>query len=148
MFRLGIRIKIIDIMKKIIRYIPLTIVILLILILTTQNTQENVQLSEAIRLWCSKYIESGWWNTPGHFRKLAHIVEYFLLGLSMYPAIRKVIPSILICLSISILDQVVKIFVPIRHFDITDMPYDALGYVVGIVIVYCIFKRISTRNKY
>ena len=48
------------------------------------------------------------------------------------------IVSMLLCITVSVLDQVIKIFVPIRHFDWADIPFDIVGAVFGIGLVMII----------
>lgn len=43
-----------------------------------------------------------------------------------------------LCMAVSVLDQSVKVLVPIRHFDWTDIPLDVVGSLVGIGIVVII----------
>lgn len=38
------------------------------------------------------------------------------------------------CLLCSLGDQTHKLFVPTRHFDVLDLPFDALGYLLGIAL--------------
>ena len=117
----------------------------MILFLTTQNIQDNAKISEGFREGLIKlYDEFGinssgaWWNDKLAVRRLGHILEYGLLGLASGVAFcdshRGVIKAVIMCLIISIIDQTIKIFVPIRHFDIVDIGFDLIGAVIGIGI--------------
>ena len=121
-----------------------------ILFLTTQNISENAAISEMFRkLLIECYERAGldsanaWWNDKLAVRRLGHILEYGVLGIASGIALidldshraNSILKAIGICLSISIIDQTVKIFVPVRHFDIVDIGYDLIGAVVGILIV-------------
>lgn len=64
-----------------------------------------------------------------HIRKLGHTLEYFLLGIASYAAFGWY--GVPVDGAISLLDQFFKILLPTRHFDITDLPYDAAGYLLG-----------------
>ena len=139
-------------MKKIvIRSVPLLLALMLILGLTVQNTGDNVYFSEQCRAYAVKIAEhldidtqNAWWNTPAHFRKIGHVIEYCLLGMGLYFALRMPILSIILCTGVSFLDQYIKMHVPLRHFDITDIPFDVAGGVIGIfamvIIIRCFQK--------
>ncbi len=126
-------------MRKIFKCIPMIIVIFVIWQLTTQDTAANVEMSEKLRLFLQPYIEDGWWNTPEHFRKIAHIVEYLILGIAVKWCIKRIFNALLLCVGISFLDQIVKSQLPQRHFDLTDLPFDMYGYIIGILIAIIIF---------
>lgn len=81
-------------------------------------------------------------------RRIAHIVEYALLG-AFAAALclsgsgskpRQALCAMLICLLASIADEAHKIFVPGRHFDPVDLVLDALGYipVICLCLVVCL----------
>lgn len=88
-----------------------------------------------VRLWMGANI-----------RRVAHTVEFFFVGLfASLVAVcldKRVSPTRLRCVSVlafcavcSVGDQVHKIFVPGRHFDIIDLGFDAAGYVVAMLLV-------------
>lgn len=118
----------------------------MILFLTTQNIQDNAKISEGFRGLLVKVYEkvgvessTAWWNDKLAVRRLGHVIEYGLLGIASSIAFidshkRGVIKAIALCLIISVLDQVVKIFVPVRHFDVVDIGFDLIGAVIGIGI--------------
>lgn len=90
-------------------------------------------------------ITDTWWNSSSGIRKLGHIIEYGLLGIASgiafidsHRRLRGMGIAMGVCIIVSVLDQVVKIFVPIRHFDWTDIPFDVLGSLIGIGIVVII----------
>ena len=102
----------------------------------------NMTLSETCRqatvLLCKRIglqTENVWWNDVAHFRKLGHAFEYFVLGMSTRLLVNKTLIAVVICMFVSFLDQILKIFIPLRHFDITDMVFDAFGYFVGIYLM-------------
>ena len=45
------------------------------------------------------------------------------------------VPVLLFCAACSVGDQVHKIFVPGRHFDVIDLGFDAAGYVIAMLLV-------------
>lgn len=121
------------------------------------NTGRNVELSEWFRARLldictylgikSEKLEGAWWNDSSGIRKLGHIIEYGLLGIGAGVAIDRKRWAVITCIAVSILDQVIKVFVPIRHFDITDLPFDAIGAVLGIMIVTGVQRLISRKNR-
>ena len=88
-----------------------------------------------VRLWMGSNI-----------RRVAHTVEFFFVGLFASAAVvclrRRPWRSdiccaaiLLFCVVCSVGDQVHKIFVPGRHFDIIDLGFDAVGYVTAMLLV-------------
>ena len=81
-------------------------------------------------------------------RRLGHIPEYFLLGCALYPALKMTFSSRKIgfwafaaCLLVSLADQTLKALIPVRHFDVLDLPMDFLGYGAGILLSRGIWKK-------
>lgn len=88
-----------------------------------------------VRLWMGVNI-----------RRVAHTVEFFFVGLfASLVAVcldKRVSPTRLRCVSVlafcavcSVGDQVHKIFVPGRHFDVVDLGFDAAGYIAAMLLV-------------
>lgn len=88
-----------------------------------------------VRLWMGANI-----------RRVAHTVEFFFVGLfaslvavcldKRVPIIRlRCVPVLAFCAVCSVGDQVHKIFVPGRHFDMIDLCFDAAGYVTAMLLV-------------
>ena len=55
--------------------------------------------------------------------------------------------SIAICFGVSLLDQTVKIFIPGREFDWTDLPLDFFGYTVGSCLILLVYRRLIKVKK-
>ena len=91
--------------------------------------------------------DNEWWNTDKGVRLLGHVIEYFALGLAAGIAFRKKWLALIFCMVVSIADQITKIFVPIRHFDAGDIPFDIIGFVRGILIVWVIETAFRALNK-
>lgn len=81
-----------------------------------------------------------------HIRRVAHTVEFFFVGLfaslaavcldkRVSPTRLRCVPLLAFCAVCSVGDQVHKIFVPGRHFDMIDLGFDAAGYVVAMLLV-------------
>lgn len=81
-----------------------------------------------------------------NIRRVAHTVEFFFVGLfaslaavcldkRVPPTRLRCVPLLAFCAVCSVGDQVHKIFVPGRHFDMIDLGFDAAGYVVAMLLV-------------
>lgn len=88
-----------------------------------------------VRLWMGANI-----------RRVAHTVEFFFVGLFASAAVAclgerlpcarfRYVLALLFCAVCSVGDQVHKIFVPGRHFDVIDLGFDAAGYVTAMLLV-------------
>lgn len=88
-----------------------------------------------VRLWMGANI-----------RRVAHTVEFFFVGLFASAAVAclgerlpcarfRYVFVLLFCIVCSVGDQVHKIFVPGRHFDMIDLGFDAAGYVTAMLLV-------------
>lgn len=88
-----------------------------------------------VRLWMGANI-----------RRVAHTVEFFFVGLFASATVacldKRVSPTRLwrvsvlaFCVVCSVGDQVHKIFVPGRHFDVVDLGFDAAGYIAAMLLV-------------
>ena len=97
-------------------------------------------------------------------RRLAHIYEFGFFGLSASMMMltapwprrqtnhlssvhvgRRLAATVLLCAAVSVLDQVHKIFVEYRHFDLLDLRLDAIGY-VGASLVVTFLYYLATRH--
>ena len=138
-------------MKRFLRFIPIIIAIGAIISLTLMNTPKNVAMSEEFRKLLVRACEKlgissdAWWNSSSGIRKLGHILEYGVLGIASGMALidshrwfKGTAFALVLCVAVSFIDQSVKIFVPIRHFDWTDIPFDIIGAVLGIGVVVVI----------
>ena len=119
---------VIQLAKKI-KWILLLGVLVMILALNLQSQRGTLALSNHVAglLSALTTADSNWIYT--HIRKLGHIFEFFWLGLANYLCFGW--RGLLFDGGISLLDQCAKIVLPTRHFDITDLPYDMAGYVLG-----------------
>ena len=132
-------------MKKALRYIPFIIVIAAIFALTAQSLEGTMNLSDTfmntlIKI-CSRLgidTDSEWWNSRSNIRWLGHTIEYFILGLAAGSVFKRKWIALPVCLFISVIDQVTKIFIPVRHFDPEDIPFDIVGFCGGIAIAWVI----------
>lgn len=85
-----------------------------------------------------------WMGT--NIRRVAHTVEFFFVGLfaslaavcldkRMSLTRLRCVPVLAFCAVCSVGDQVHKIFVPGRHFDVIDLGFDTAGYVTAMLLV-------------
>ena len=89
----------------------------------------------SIRMWVGTNV-----------RRVAHTVEFFFVGLFAsvivvcfsrrpWSVCPRCVPVLLFCAACSVGDQVHKIFVPGRHFDMIDLGFDAAGYATAMLLV-------------
>ncbi len=88
-----------------------------------------------------------WWNDATQFRKVGHVIEYFILGISAQSLFKRMSISILVCAIISMTDQLAKIYIPKRHFDVSDLPFDVIGYISAILIVFVLSTAVELWRK-
>lgn len=132
----------------------------LILGLTLQSAQSTTALSDWFRDWLLRFVlpdsSAAKWISV-NIRRLGHVPEYFLLGVTVYSALRGTFPgrrvllwAILICACVSLGDQGLKELIPVRHFDDRDLPMDVIGYSLGIAAAslaqHCIEKKRRKEN--
>jgi len=78
-------------------------------------------------------------------RKLAHVLEYFILGIlsilfiKEFNISKKVLLAILICVIYATSDEIHQLFVPGRSFMISDIIIDSIASSVAVVL----FKRVN-----
>lgn len=135
-------------MEKLKKWISIGLSLLLIFGLTFQNSQASKQLTENTQVAINSVIASKrssthWWNDYILMRKIGHLIEYIPLGLSTCFAFRGW-RELVFCVVVSFVDQLIKGILPGREFDWIDMPFDFIGYVVGILVM-AIVLRIRNR---
>ena len=92
--------------------------------------------------WKTTLTTADWYAFYILVRKFAHSVEYLLMGVAssfsflVWGRKRPYLLAVVFCAVVSICDQLSKIVVPGREFDITDIPFDVMGYLIGIIFVY------------
>lgn len=123
----------------------------IILGLTLQSAQGTTALSDWCRDALLKILPEGSkaaeWVTR-NIRRLGHVPEYFLLGLTVYGALKSSFPgkrvfflALVCCAAVSVGDEVLKELIPVRHFDWRDFPMDLLGYGLGISFGWVFWKE-------
>lgn len=93
-----------------------------------------------------------------NIRRVAHTVEFFCVGLFSAAAtaclgerilrtrLRRLL-VLLFCVVCSVGDQVHKIFVPGRHFDVLDLGFDAAGYIVAMLLVLLVATLTASLSR-
>ena len=134
-------------MKNVKKYWPVILCIIAIFALTMQSVSSTMGLSNFTLSLFTRFMEAlglntadAWWNDSINFRQLAHIFEFGFLGLVAGLLIKRPLPAVGICACISLADQTLKIFVPVRHFDYVDLIFDAVGYVLAVALIHTIRK--------
>lgn len=78
-------------------------------------------------------------------RKLAHFIEYTILGILVYNLIysynKKIYISTIICIIYAISDEIHQLFVPGRSCQILDILIDSMGSVTGIILLYILYRH-------
>ena len=138
--------------RKIALVISLTFCVLsivLIVFLTTQNSDDSLTLSQGLYFWIAGFaiinnidLSGSWWFTPTNIRRFAHSAEFFALGLTSNIFLNCVtenrkkagILTLISSFCFSLADEFIKAQVPGREFDIVDMGFDFFGYLIGIII--------------
>lgn len=138
--------------KKISLYILILLAIGAIMYLTVMKLDDTVYLSESFRTTvntvCGRLgldTSSEWWNSGAGIRLVGHVIEYFALGLVVGIAVKWKIVGLIVCMAISLIDQTVKIFIPARHFDWGDIPFDIIGFCCGLAIAWVV--RFAIRKE-
>lgn len=123
--------------------------IVLIVFLTTQNSDDSLTLSQGLYYWIAAFaimnnidLSGSRWFTPTNVRRLAHSAEFFALGLTSNIFLNCVtenrkkagIITMISCFCFSLADEFLKAQVPGREFDVVDMAFDFAGYLIGVII--------------
>lgn len=134
--------------KKYISILLLILAILLIIVFTLQPgsasaalTMHFVNVIEKVNNKLN-HTKADWYSFYILVRKFAHSMEYLVTGVTssffclVWGKKRPYLMAIVFCAVVSICDQLSKIVVPGREFDITDIPFDVMGYLIGILFVH------------
>lgn len=131
-------------MKKVISIILVIIWMVVIFLLSNQNTVETNNTTNIIYRIFNINSDSTLLFTI--IRKFAHFFEYLILGLLVYNMFKKfnisniMMCSLLLCIIYSCLDEIHQIFVPGRTFKIYDCLIDTLGSFIGIMLYRLVEK--------
>lgn len=118
-------------------------------LLTVQTPNETMRLSG----WWSNFLAStGLVSAPQSsfiIRKVAHTADFLSVGVlaalcalawfsDKWSRKKLVVCATLFCVACSLADQTHKLFVPGREFDCRDLAFDAIGYLIGIAVVFAV----------
>jgi VanZ family protein len=74
----------------------------------------------------------GTWDTI--LRKLAHVVEYVILGALLVRALTAPVPALAAGIAYAISDELHQAFVPGRYASALDVAIDSVGVVLGVLL--------------
>lgn len=110
---------------------------------SSQSGAESIGLSERVRLWLMETPFAGMLpmiadNMVASMRKWAHIFLYATLGFFSYMAVGVYAP--VPCFLYSCLDEYHQKFVPGRTCNVSDLGYDACGWLAGIALAFALTR--------
>ena len=136
--------------KMLLTWLPVGVMLIVIFSLTLQSPSGTSQLSRWVQDFLLSLFEKGkapaWIYNMHWVRSYAHIPLYFALSLALYmacrasfvpkwPTMRETIGLALLAAAVSsligLLDEFIKIFLPMREFDVVDWGIDVLASVIG-----------------
>ncbi len=129
-------------------YIVSIVVVIGIFLLTLDTPDATRQLSKKVLVFAVQILDINEenpprWATDLHwFRSLAHLPEYFILGISIKScikafgsdklSIKSLGIAIIICVIIAFIDETLKLVLPAREFEGQDLLFDIVGSTTGI----------------
>ena len=123
-------------MKKIIYGILLLAAVVALLLLTLQDAEGTVKLSEGLRLWLERF---GLKSDFHSIRSNAHLVLYFLFGIVLCLYGWEcgwswwVILAVGSC--VGLIDEGMKVLLPTREFDFVDLVKDWVGVAAAVGMI-------------
>ena len=126
-------------MKKIIKLLFIIIWLLVIFLFSNQDGSTSTSLTNGILEKYLFFVDSDIFFMI--IRKMAHITEYFILGILVLNFInefkidKKIVVSILICFILASFDELHQLFIPDRTGRLLDVFIDMIGDSLGILIL-------------
>lgn len=126
-------------MKKIIKLLFIIIWLLVIFLFSNQDGSTSTSLTNGILEKYLFFVDSDIFFMI--IRKMAHIIEYFILGILVLNFInefkvdKKIVISILICFILASFDEFHQLFIPDRTGRLLDVFIDMIGASLGILIL-------------
>lgn len=126
-------------MKKIIKLLFIIIWLLVIFLFSNQDGSTSTSLTNGILEKYLFFVDSDIFFMI--IRKMAHITEYFILGILVLNFInefkidKKIVVSILICFILASFDELHQLFIPDRTGCLLDVFIDMIGASLGILIL-------------
>lgn len=137
-------------MKKVIKLLLIILWLLVIFIFSNQDGTTSTALTNGVLEKYLFFIDSDIFFIV--IRKIAHIIEYLILGILVFSFVnefkidRKIIISLLICLIFSSLDEFHQLFIPGRTGKILDVFIDMIGVLLGIGVVSLVHKDLRKQR--
>ena len=126
-------------MKKIVKLLLIVIWLLVIFLFSNQDGSTSTSLTNGILEKYLFFVDSDIFFMI--IRKMAHITEYFILGILVLNFInefkidKKIVVSILICFILASFDEFHQLFIPDRTGCLLDVFIDMIGASLGILIL-------------
>ena len=126
-------------MKKIVKLLLIVIWLLVIFLFSNQDGSTSTSLTNGILEKYLFFVDSDIFFMI--IRKMAHIIEYFILGILVLNFInefkvdKKIVISILICFILASFDEFHQLFIPDRTGRLLDVFIDMIGASLGILIL-------------
>lgn len=126
-------------MKKIIKLLFIIIWLLVIFLFSNQDGSTSTSLTNGILEKYLFFVDSDIFFMI--IRKMAHITEYFILGILVLNFInefkidKKIVVSSLICFILASFDEFHQLFIPDRTGRLLDVFIDMIGASLGILIL-------------
>lgn len=126
-------------MKKIVKLLLIIIWLLVIFLFSNQDGSTSTSLTNGILEKYLFFVDSDIFFMI--IRKMAHITEYFILGILVLNFInefkvdKKIVVSILICFILASFDEFHQLFIPDRTGRLLDVFIDMIGASLGILIL-------------
>ena len=126
-------------MKKIVKLLLIVIWLLVIFLFSNQDGSTSTSLTNGILEKYLFFVDSDIFFMI--IRKMAHITEYFILGILVLNFInefkidKKIVVSSLICFILASFDEFHQLFIPDRTGRLLDVFIDMIGASLGILIL-------------
>lgn len=134
-----------------------------IFFLTFQSQPDTSEISRKFQRLLMSFYGKGnipaWVKNMTFLRTFAHVPLYFFLSVSAYSSFwlygvkfrRSLMISLLLSVCVGLFDEMIKIFIPGREFDIVDWTFDIAGIIAGlcaVILVRLIFIMTEGRMKH
>jgi VanZ family protein len=150
--------------NKLNKYILLILIFICILFIfhnSSRDAESSKEYSMRIARAVERIVTAAYGNSPpGNItyflrdrfddilRNTAHVIEFMVLSILvmlysytfMISFWRKLSLSVLFCIFIAVVDEVVQLFSPGRAFEVCDLCLDLLGSLIGVMLVIIIYK--------
>ncbi len=148
-------------MKKSFLLILIILCITFIFFNSSMNADQSIEESSRVAKAIEKAVDTLYkGNTPEKvtyffkttfnyvLRDLAHFIEFLILGILVMlysdkfkmTFLRRFCFSILFCILIAIIDEIIQFFSPGRAFELYDLMLDGLGSIIGGILIILLWK--------